>query len=110
MKQQRGDELFNQNQLASSTNTYNHQEHVLEVKPESDITAIGLSRDKSLLTVGGRNLFKIYQIHKNESGNGEDGRLYQSLEQVKKVLSRKRKSLDYGIYDVQWNPSKYSLP
>lgn len=64
-----------------------------------ELSVIGLSRDKSLLTVGGRKEYKVLKINKDS-----DTQNYLSIEMDFKYLTRSRKSLDFSIYDVKWNP------
>ena len=67
--------------------------------PDLSIQTIALNRDKSLLVVGGRREFRVLGLMK------EAGKKYSKIEELVKFSGR-RSSMDYGIFDVQWNPSK----
>lgn len=84
-----------QNDLFVGSNSF------VEYNDVGEVTVIGLSHDKRFLTVGGR---KEHRVLKIEQGSG--GR-YTKMETVATVRTRNRSSLEYGIHDVKWNPSRY---
>ena len=74
---------------------------VLDFKDVNEVTVLGLSRNKQFLTVGGRKEHRVVKINKDGENN------YSSIETITRVMTRNRSSLEYGIHDVKWNPSKY---
>lgn len=68
-------------------------------KEDLSIQTMALNRDKSLLVVGGRREFRVLGLTK------EPGKEYSKIDELVKFSGR-RSSMDYGIFDVQWNPSK----
>jgi hypothetical protein len=73
---------------------------LIEFGDIGEATIIGLSSDKRFLTVGGRREHRVLKLHRDEEGK------YTKIENVLKIQTRQRNSLEYGIFDVKWNPRK----
>ena len=76
-------------------------------REDLNIQTMAINREKNLLVVGGRREFRVLQLLKDK--DDKKGGEYAKIDEQIKFSSRKRTSLDYGICDVQWNPSKVHL-
>lgn len=75
-------------------------------KEDLNIQTMALNRDQSLVVVGGRKEFRVLQLTKEVNTANKNLFEYSQINELTKYSTRKRTSLDYGIQDVQWNPSK----
>jgi hypothetical protein len=75
--------------------------------PDLNISTISLNFTKQLLVEGSRKEFRVLKLIKDESCGSDLPTRYSSIDEVLQYTSRKRRSLDFGIYDVEWNPCKH---